>query len=71
MSDVCGNRGGKRAGAGRKPSRDRRLRLQAYVLPETVSALNTLAFAQCRPLGHVVDDMVSRHSKTVKPISPD
>lgn len=50
--------GGKREGAGRRPVAERRVRLQAYVTPQTLKALNGMSEDLEKPIGQVIEELL-------------
>lgn len=50
--------GGKREGAGRRPVPEKRVRLQAYVTPKTLKALNGMSEDLDKPIGQIIEDLL-------------
>lgn len=50
--------GGKREGAGRRPVAERRVRLQAYVTPQTMRVLNGMSEDLEKPVGQIIEELL-------------
>lgn len=50
--------GGKREGAGRRPVPEKRVRLQAYVTPQALKALNGMSEDLDKPIGQIIEDLL-------------
>lgn len=50
--------GGFRPGAGRKPVRDKRVRLTAYVTPRTMKVLAGMSEDLGKPVGQIIDKFI-------------
>lgn len=54
--------GGKRPGAGRRPVPEKRVRLQAYITPQTLKILNNMSEDLEKPIGQIIEDMLIKES---------
>lgn len=53
------SRGGQRDGSGRKPVSEKRVRLQIYVLPRTVKVLTGMSEDLNKPIGQVIEELLT------------
>lgn len=50
--------GGRREGAGRRPVAEKRVRLQAYVTPQTMRVLNGMSEDLEKPVGQIIEELL-------------
>lgn len=51
--------GGRREGAGRRPVAEKRVRLQAYVTPQTLKVLTGMSEDLEKPVGQIIEELLT------------